>query len=37
MAKTRVFISSTFYDLRQISAAIDQFLRGPGYDAIHKE
>ena len=28
MAKPRVFISSTFYDLRQIRADIDQFLRG---------
>ena len=37
MAKPRVFISSTFYDLRQIRADIDQFLRGLGYDAIRNE
>lgn len=37
MAKTRVFISSTFYDLRQIRADIDRFLRSPGYDAIRNE
>ena len=33
MAKPRVFISSTFYDLRQIRADIDQFLKGLGYEA----
>lgn len=37
MAKPRVFISSTFYDLRQIRADIDQFLRGLGYEAIRNE
>lgn len=37
MAKPRVFISSNFYDLRQMRADIDQFLRGPGHDAIHNE
>lgn len=37
MAKPRVFISSTFYDLRQIRADIDQFLKGLGYDAIRNE
>lgn len=37
MAKPRVLISSTFYDLRQMRADIDQFLKGPGHDAIHNE
>lgn len=37
MAKPRVFISSTFYDLRQIRADIDQFLRGIGYETIRNE
>jgi len=37
MAKPRVFISSTFYDLRQIRADIDQFLKSLGYDAIRNE
>lgn len=37
MAKPRVFISSTFYDLRQIRADIDQFLKGLGYEAIRNE
>lgn len=37
MAKPRVFISSTFYDLRQIRADIDQFLRAIGYETIRNE
>lgn len=37
MAKPRVFFSSTFYDLRQMRADIDQFLRGVGHDAIRNE
>ncbi len=31
MAKPRVVISSTFYDLRQIRGEIDRYLRGLGY------
>lgn len=37
MAKPRVFISSTFYDLRQIRADIDQFLKSLGYETIRNE
>lgn len=37
MAKPKVFISSTFYDLRQIRADIDQFLRVMGFDTIRNE
>lgn len=37
MAKPRVFISSTFYDLRQIRVDIDQFLKNLGYEAIRNE
>lgn len=37
MAKPRVFISSTFYDLRQIRVDIDQFIKGLGYDSIRNE
>ena len=37
MAKPRVFISSTFYDLRQIRADIDQFLKSLGYEVIRNE
>jgi len=37
MAKPRVFISSTFYDLRQIRAEIDTFIENLGYEAIRNE
>lgn len=37
MAKPRVFISSTFYDLRQIRADIDQFLKSLGYETVRNE
>lgn len=37
MAKPRVFISSTFYDLRQVRADIEQFLRSIGYDPVRNE
>lgn len=31
MAKPRVFISSTFYDLRQVRQDLDQFIMSLGY------
>jgi hypothetical protein len=37
MARPRVFISSTFYDLRQIRADLDSFIRRLGYDPIRNE
>lgn len=37
MAKPRVFISSTFYDLQQIRANIDQFIEDMGYESVRNE
>lgn len=37
MAKPRVFISSTFYDLRQVRSDIDMFIEGLGYEPIRNE
>ncbi len=37
MAKLRVFISSTFYDLKQIRADLDKFITGMGYEVIRNE
>jgi len=37
MAKPRVFISSTFYDLQQIRANIDQFIEDLGYESVRNE
>lgn len=37
MAKPRVFISSTFYDLRQIRADIDKFIDSLGFEAVRNE
>ncbi len=37
MAKPRVFISSTFYDLRHIRADLDTFVENLGYDVIRNE
>lgn len=37
MARPRVFISSTFYDLRQVRADIDIFLEKIGYESIRNE
>ncbi len=34
MAKPRVFISSTFYDLRQVREDLDRFISGLGYEAV---
>lgn len=37
MAKPRIFISSTFYDLRQVRANIDLFLEQIGYEPLRNE
>ncbi|MBM6904400.1 DUF4062 domain-containing protein [Phocaeicola coprocola] len=37
MAKPRIFISSTFYDLRQIRSDIDLFIENLGYEPIRNE
>ena len=34
MAKPRVFVSSTFYDLRQVREDLDRFISGIGYEAV---
>lgn len=37
MARPRVFISSTYYDLRQIREEIERFIKELGYDAVRHE
>lgn len=37
MAEPRIFISSTFFDLRQVRTDIDSFIRDIGYSAIRHE
>lgn len=37
MAKPRIFISSTFYDLRQIRAELDKFITSMGYEPVRNE
>ena len=37
MAKPRVFISSTFYDLRQVRADLDMFIDNLGYEPVRNE
>ena len=37
MAKPRIFISSTFYDLRQVRADIDNFIENLGYEPVRNE
>ena len=37
MAKPRVFISSTFYDLRQIRMELDKFIESLGYEPVRNE
>ena len=34
MAKPRVFLSSTFYDLRQVREDLDRFISGIGYETV---
>lgn len=37
MARPRVFISSTFYDLRQIRDDLERFVRDLGYEPVRHE
>lgn len=37
MAKPRIFLSSTFYDLKQVRADIDIFLENLGYEPVRNE
>ncbi|RHX83620.1 DUF4062 domain-containing protein [Leptospira stimsonii] len=37
MAKPRIFISSTFYDLRQIRADLEKFIKEVGYEPVLNE
>lgn len=37
MAKPRIFVSSTFYDLRQVRADIDRFIKDLGYEPVLNE
>ena len=37
MAKPRVFVSSTFYDLRQVREDLDRFISGLGYESVLHE
>jgi hypothetical protein len=37
MARPRVFISSTFYDLRQVREDLERFIKGLGYEPVRHE
>lgn len=37
MAKPRIFISSTFYDLRQVRSDLDSFIESLGYESVRNE
>ncbi|MEZ9229477.1 DUF4062 domain-containing protein [Vibrio amylolyticus] len=37
MAKPRIFVSSTYYDLKQIRADLERFINEQGYDAVLNE
>ena len=37
MARPRVFISSTYYDLKNVRADLDRFVRELGYDPVLNE
>ncbi|CAM1364782.1 conserved hypothetical protein [Tenacibaculum litoreum] len=37
MAKPRIFISSTFYDLRQVRSDLNMFIESLGYDTVRNE
>jgi hypothetical protein len=37
MARPRVFISSTFFDLRQVRADLERFVKELGYDTVRNE
>lgn len=37
MARTRVFVSSTYYDLKYVRAALETFIRASGFDPVLSE
>ncbi len=37
MAKPRVFVSSTYYDLKQVRSDLERFINDQGYDAVLNE
>ena len=37
MARPRVFISSTFYDLKQVRSDLERFVKDMGYDPVRHE
>ena len=37
MAKPRIFISSTYYDLRQVRADLERFIKDLGYETVLNE
>jgi predicted transcriptional regulator len=37
MANPRIFISSTFYDLRHVRADLERFIKEQGYDPVLNE
>lgn len=37
MARPRVFVSSTFYDLSQVRWELERFIKGLGYEAVLNE
>lgn len=37
MAKPRIFISSTFFDLRQVRADLEKFIKEMGYESVRNE
>lgn len=37
MARPRIFISSTFFDLRQVRADLERFVKDLGYDTVRNE
>jgi hypothetical protein len=37
MAKPRVFVSSTYYDLKQVRSDLERFIHDQGYDAVLNE
>jgi hypothetical protein len=37
MAKPRVFVSSTYYDLKYVRSSLELFIESLGYDAVLSE
>jgi hypothetical protein len=37
MARPRIFISSTFYDMRTLRDDLDRFIRDHGYEPVRHE